>query len=469
MRILWFLILLVFSLPVRGQWPDMEYNLELSTMHSNDSILPFWMRANRQGKIPDAKHVQMADLFVRSHDNKIGQKWTWDAGLGLVYTCSDRSDLMLHQAYGKLRRGIFQLRIGTVSDTVRYHGLSATNGNILHSLNARPFPGIELSVPEYVDVPYTKGFFKIKGLYSENLLNDTRYVKNAKVHHKNLYILAGGDWDFNLRVGLNHFVQWGGVSRDTSLGNMNLPIRDYWRILGPVRGVDEENWSDYLNAMGNHIGSYDLAFIYKSNKIRAELYHQNIMEDGSGLRFKNWRDGVTGLYIELEDKPKWLDAFMYEFYYTMHQSGNKHGLIDGIFYKGRDKYFNNGIYRSGWTYFSHVIGLPFFTPAAEEENNYISGVQNNRIIAHHFSFSGEMPAKVQYEVLFAHRRNYGTYDFHYEIVESIGSVYLRVSKYLEKLPLAVSVGFSGDLSGNASRNLFGFCFSASLFSERLVY
>ena len=46
-------------------------------------------------------------------------------------------------------------------------------------------------------------------------------------------------------------------------------------------------------------------------------------------------------------------------------SGNsKHGtdeLGNHINARGRDDYFNNGVYSSGWTYFGNTISSPYFT------------------------------------------------------------------------------------------------------------
>src|SRR5690606_16390754 len=95
------------------------------------------------------------------------------------------------------------------------------------------------------------------------------------------------------------------------------------------------------------IDDYNIHFIYN-----------HLFEDGSGRRLGNTPDGRYSIYVEdVEDThvKKWVRAIMYELYYTKHQSYTSSGN------DGTDNYFNNNLYRSGWTYESRVLGVPFIT------------------------------------------------------------------------------------------------------------
>ena len=64
----------------------------------------------------------------------------------------------------------------------------------------------------------------------------------------------------------------------------------------------------------------------------------------------NFPDGRYAVYLEDNRDTfwgnSWLKAFIYEFYYTKNQSRSRAGSEED----GSDNYFNNNLYRSGWTY-----------------------------------------------------------------------------------------------------------------------
>ena len=57
---------------------------------------------------------------------------------------------------------------------------------------------------------------------------------------------------------------------------------------------------------------------------------------------------------------------------------------------GPDNYFNNSIYKSGWTYHGKTIGSPYFTPKPVDENGITSGVivGDNRFAAINIGANG---------------------------------------------------------------------------------
>ncbi len=67
----------------------------------------------------------------------------------------------------------------------------------------------------------------------------------------------------------------------------------------------------------------------KNTIIFASLYKQDVFEDGSGLRRQNFPDGLWGGYLRFTDKPRLLQAIVYEFLGTKDQSGLKHNDPDG--------------------------------------------------------------------------------------------------------------------------------------------
>jgi len=120
----------------------------------------------------------------------------------------------------------------------------------------------------------------------------------------------------------------------------------------------------------------------------------------------------SGILIVNSDMGK---SILYEFIYTMHQSGWRHDpeqegvYIEGQVSSGVDDYFNNGAYQSGWTHFGRTIGLPLFTV----DRTTGLGVENNRVKAHHIGLGGKLFRKFPYRFLLTYTMNYGRYDLDY--------------------------------------------------------
>jgi hypothetical protein len=70
---------------------------------------------------------------------------------------------------------------------------------------------------------------------------------------------------------------------------------------------------------------------------------------------------------------------------------------------GTASYYNNGIYRTGWTYQGRLIGNPMLLTDGTTERP----VYNNIIIAHHLGLSGQLSEAVNYKLLYTFSRNYG--------------------------------------------------------------
>lgn len=145
------------------------------------------------------------------------------------------------------------------------------------------------------------------------------------------------------------------------------------------------------------------------------------------MMFYNFPDGSNTIAFSFERKDRWVSDIVYEFYYTMCQSGWRHDPEfdeDGNYiadeskgyYKGCDDYFNNYEYQTGWTYFDRAICSPLFTVRPENPR-----IRNNRIKAHHVGLSGMFFRKFPYKLMLTYSRNYGTYGNPY-VGESIFNV-----------------------------------------------
>jgi hypothetical protein len=166
---------------------------------------------------------------------------------------------------------------------------------------------------------------------------------------------------------------------------------------------------------------------------------------------------------------------MYEFLYTKKQSGSQHDrpatpeelkqqdpnqpFYGKVILGGRDNYFNNGEYRSGWTFHGRTIGIPFMFPQKSNTYNYALGVYNNRIIAHYIGVKGHLFKHLPYQLRLSYSINYGTYDSPLkENPQQFSFGFETQILHKSSLPLQINLGVYGDYGELYKRNL-GFSIS----------
>ncbi|WP_010228573.1 capsule assembly Wzi family protein [Gillisia marina] len=367
---------------------------------SSEEMLPFWFYSNQRGRVNNSANVA---LWLTARENwLINRDFNIEIGGGVLYQDTAENQVDLDELYVQYKNYWLRVIGGIKHYDELYEGLSGTNGNMLWSLNARLMPGFQINTlrPIYFLFNNRLGF---SGTWSEFLIGKERFVKNTRLHKKSLYLNYRSKNGLKIALGLEHFVQWAGDSPDTIIGRQPGGLKDYLKIITGQGGSENAFEGEQSNALGNHLGSYELRITQKFKNAELEFMYSHPFEDGSGMLYYNFEDGRYGLYANLnenEEKQPWVDKLLYEFYYTKNQSHNR-----TPFKHVWDNYFNNGIYRSGWTYENIIIGLPFFTL-----NNYGSDypiIGNNRVIIHHFGANGFLMNRFNYKLLVSYRNNNG--------------------------------------------------------------
>lgn len=448
-----------------GQSRDFEYRAEIG---GASSAKPFWLHSNTRGKIsPDTYLWGNIGLFsdfaksnTRAFDFSFGVEGTGALG-------KDKHRIFVNQLFGKVRWQKLILRIGMWDKANVYDQLSATNGNILYSNNTRNMPGISIGTWNHLKL--TSWLF-IRFNYDEYLMIDNRHIDKTHVHNKLLGIKITPSSCFGVHVGIEDYAQWGGIAPK---GKKEYNAKDYIKLIFSMKGSANASLSDQINALGNHIGRYYIHFDYRHKTFEVNLYYNHLYEDGSGMRFQNWQDGLYGIHFTRKNDDLWFKSFVYEFYCTKDQSGPIHDrpatdeekekqnpsdhFYGRVILGGNDSYFNHGEYRSGWSLYGQTIGVPFFTPTFPI-NGKIQGFYNNRFIAHHWGVCGRLPLwEMQYRLLCSYTRNYGRHSVPFEnktgekIVKPQFSFGLRLTAPENRLPFTTSfnIGFDkGDLLHN---------------------
>jgi hypothetical protein len=440
-------VLLLITNTVFSQ-KKIKYEVGVSSAVGTSDKLPFWFYSNKNGVVSEKGYV-MSDISAGmkfENNTKKSVDFMWQAN-GVGYTGKE-SKLLLNELYAGFRWKFIDFYLGQKNYELKYEGLSSTNGDLMYSNNSRAYPKYEISVSNWTDVPLTYGLISFKGLLSDGITTDNRYIDNARVHHKNFYLRIFKDYKFSASAGIEHYALWSGSH--PIHGNISGSFSKYVKIF-KVEGDDAGTFNNDNYRLGNHIGSYRFDLYFNDKKFSLNAYYQTIFEDGSGKRMNNLPDGLYGLYFNNKKKEKALiQSALVEFYHTKDQCGPIFSVGDKIL-GGRDNYFNHGEYLSGWTHHGKTIGSPLFTTGIKNGNTII---ENNRFKAVHIAFRGNFVG-LSYKTYITFSKNYGTYKSPYLTSLNQFSGIMEVNVPTNKLPFKIDVACAVD-KGELLKDNLGF-------------
>jgi hypothetical protein len=419
-----------------------QYTLQSNLIFSTDKYTPFWLSANQYGEVPDksgfislkgSAHKEYDTLYHTS--NLKMKKFGYGYGLRAVINTGKVNQALFSEGYIKVRYGALELYGGRKREVFGLVDTLMSSGSFIWSGNALPIPKIQISIPNYTPV-LAKGLLSIKGSFAHGWFGSTDSVKNYYLHQKSLYGRIGKpNWRIKMYAGFNHQVQWAGKPAkpflDEASGQMISKYQnDFETYIKVVTGVSLNKNSDgvnqpgvpsneALNRAGNHLGTIDLAIEWEDEKKRILIYRQSIYEDGSLYYLSNISDGLLGVSLRVKNKKSILKHLAFEYLNTMNQGGDADPFLGNFFSElnGRDNYFNNGLYKDGWTYKDKVIGNSFIIPFSRVLNsntNYLQGsigknyLINNRVEA--FLISGIYHSRYfQFLTRYTISKNVGSY------------------------------------------------------------
>lgn len=438
-----------------------DFAVSFDSYASTVNSLPFWSTANQNGAFTSENNYYQLLRAGFAHEFAPGSlnKWDFTYGTTIIAGYNNKTDLQLNQYWVGTRYKWLDAKIGARNDSVRFAGLSHTNGNMIWSGNSRPLTGIMLSTNGFISIFSHKKCFTVKALYEENFLLDKRDIINAVLHHKYLYGRANlKQWKFTL--GLDHWVYWGGTSR--SLGK-SPGIEYYFRYILALKGGEHSSASDQKNAAGNSIGMY-VVEVEKSLQCHLITFYWNHpFEDRSGLELANLPDGLWGLHFHRKIEGALVGDIVYEFMSTLNQSGSYHLIPSGVSGvrtgRGRDNYFNlgpnssiNRFYSSGHVYYNRMMGTPLFIPTIGTDG-ISKGFDNTRIEMHHLGIGGTIINFMNWKSLLTWSRSFGTYESPYPKPLDQFSWLVEWRYRLMRLPLSINLGVAGDNGDRFERRL----------------
>lgn len=371
----------------------------MSNLGGTTNQLPYWMHVNNFGRVDQnsanvINYIEGNSKLFESHNFDI------ETGVNISSRLSKSSSIFFDRAYLKINAFDFKVLGGRFLDPLTEKENNLSTGSFMYSRNATPIPKIALATDGFNDVPLTNGILRYNGFFGHGWFEEDRYVSNAYLHEKFFYLSIKYDF-FEAVGGIVHNVQWGGISQ----GNRGKLPSDWDTFKEVVFASGSSDQSapggEQSNAVGNSVAAYDFSLSLFFDKVDLRAYRLFYLEDKVSTRFRSPWDGIWGLSI----KPKGVSLItniLWEHINTKRQ--------DSFAYEpfGTSRYYNNFVYRSGWTYHRRVIGNPLLiTDMSDGSDNY--PVFNNIIIGHHVGVSGAILPSLDYSLKYTFTRNYGNF------------------------------------------------------------
>ena len=436
---------------------EIKYTAEAGTIISTNGETPFWLRANQYGIVPNQSSIFTLRVSVSSdykkaitkEDQYKLSKFDWGYGLNIVGNVGKENQFLIPEAFVKAKYGAFEIYAGRRKEIFGLVDSTLSSGSYIWSGNALPMPKIQISNPNFVPLPFSKGLLSFKGSYAHGWFENSRTdVKNFYLHQKCLYLKIGKpDWKFHFYGGFNHQVQWGGellypdpTNQSAHNGQVGSSFSDYVNVvtgmsLASVGDTTRIGANDAYNRSGNHLGTIDFGFDINTNNLSILCYRQNIYEDGSLYYLANMIDGLNGISVKVKKKSDAkirLQKIVFEYLNTTNQSGATGSDNTNSRLRGEDNYLNNGVYRNGWSYNQASIGTPFINTVSSIPNASNLFFNNNRVEAFHLGSYITVNNDIKTKLKLSYSLNSGVYSNSSPKIETQFSGILEAYKPLKK-------------------------------------
>lgn len=407
---------------------DFVFSALLLGALSTDARMPFWEYANQYDIMPVTSGAVTLIQAGTQYDESKTVQWKWGAGAAVRTDNFRPVEFFPDELFASVKWKALSLDLGMKRCRQDFTGadpslgsLSTTAGNVERSGNSRSWPGYSINI-DRLNIPFTKGHLQLTAAFGDYKTTDIRYMKGAMVHNTALY-LTGLFGRFDITLGLDHWALWGGTSPDGQ--KMPSSFKDYIRVVLGKSADANGPEIDRINVLGDQRGRELIRIGWKGDGWKLSAQHDIPYNDKSGMYFKNFPDGVNTIDFSFDDKDRWISEIVYEFQYTMFQSGpirdpdydskgNPIPWRPGLCFIGKDDYFNNFEFKSGWTHHGMTVGNPLFYPVGTMNRSWnpagmVLGVENNRLKAHHIGIGGKLFLKYPYRLMLTYSRCYGTY------------------------------------------------------------
>jgi hypothetical protein len=439
MRIRLFLLAFSIAFSVHAQDSTVYYKASVILSGATDQT-PFWVHANQNGSIPMNGNFAIGNLALYKVYNPNNPRvFQWSAGAEIVGSYAKAENIFVSDLYVAGKIGIVEVLVGQKKNVTGLMDTTLTSGSLSVAGNSRPFPRVQISIPNYTPLYFTNNFVSIKVSYSDGLFRGSRinygstpYVDRTYFHQKFLYFKFGNSYHkLHVYAGMNHQAIWGGEDKIDPLNDLK-PEKAYWYTVS----------GKTLNRKktGNHFGTIDLGADWKGKHWSYFLYRQNIFETGSLFKVINFQDGLNGLRVKRNaphntvSKKFELQSFLLEVIGT--QSQINKSPLSGLAIYQYGNYFNSYIYQNGWSYRGQGIGTPLIPESGITANslprNDSEFTNNNKFWAFHTGMAADW-LKLKLSLKATYSRNSGSYLSKFDSSMEQVSILFSVEKNLKSL------------------------------------
>ena len=373
---------------LKGQDNNIYSEIGVGGNFISKNHVPFWLRSNQFGSIPPPGNSgSIYGNFKKYYDTVDQHLIDWGGSLEGRINLGDKTEGIIVEGYLKTAISIFEIKAGRVKEIMGLVDSTLSTGAFSMSGNALGIPKLEISIPEYYEIPVLGGVFAFKGNFAYGWVGDvpvqTHNIGVYKTHfnQSSFYGRIGNEsWKLNLFGGFNH---------EVFFGNEKSIFGNGFKLSGWQSFVDVATGKTYQGSkIGNHIGSIDLAASYNFDNFRIFVYRQNFYDEGALFHLANLADGLNGISITNQNESTgsfhW-NKLILEFFYSANQAGYPWSKITP---SGDENYYNNYEYANGYSYKGQAIGNPLISAAKDTRtfpNNKGDYFNNNRVSAIHIA------------------------------------------------------------------------------------
>ncbi len=427
---------------------SIEYAVSAQVSTSAGDYTPLWLNANKHGLSSlKLNNGYLRAAATRPLERDSARRWGVGYGLDVAVAYNYTSTFIVQQAFveGRWLKGV--LTVGSKQWPMELKNQKLSSGSQTLGINARPVPQVRIALPDYWDVPFTRGWLGLKGHIAYGMTTDanwqkdftgkkSKYTTNTFYHSKAGYLRVGPErGHVNVELGLEMAAQFGGDSYLPNGDGTMVKVENKKGISSFINafipGGSEVVETTYKNSEGNLVGSWVARVNLDFASWNLGIYADHFFEDHSAMFLldydgygegEEWntrknnrylmyslKDMLVGAELKLK-RFRWVDAIVLEYLYSKYQSGpiyhdHNQNISDHI--GGVDNYYNHYIY-TGWQHWGQVIGNPLYLSPLYNTDGTIE-VKNNRTVAWHTGLSGHPINGLAYRLLATWQKGFGRY------------------------------------------------------------